>query len=390
MMLATIARAADMLTDYRWKMWFWGDGIGLEGLLDATDLTGNQKYLGYVHGLFKGWISRIEYRSKFDHTAAGVALVRCHQRTGDPALLEAARDFADYLQTFRRSKNGCPIHYDDAHLELPPELPVDHPQYSERAEQRRKSMATENAGACVFVDSVHFQGPFLASLYAVTKEERYLEQCLQTIVPQIQLLWDPAHQLFHHFWIEAIEQRNGILWGRGNGWGLLGLVETLQHIPPHRAEFIQLKDLLNQQVKRLAELQDKSGDWYTVLDRPDSYLESSVAAFIIAGFTLAVSRGWIDKSYLAVAEKAWRAMWRHVRESGLVDGVSFETFPSRRAEHYCNMPRGGVVPWGQGPFLVACSRFLQLRPTRRAQVIVNPNAVKIMGTGLGTPAATLG
>ena len=70
------ARAANRLLDYPWKVWFWGDSIGLEGLIDAVEFTGNRKYLAYVHGLLKGWIAREPFRSEFDHTAPGVALLR--------------------------------------------------------------------------------------------------------------------------------------------------------------------------------------------------------------------------------------------------------------------------------------------------------------------------
>src|SRR6266508_2080144 len=106
-------RAADLLMSHRWKLWFWADGIGLEGLLDVSEITGDDKYLGFVYGMFKAWIPRMQQRSRFDHT-----------------------------------------------------------------------------GPCVFVDSVHFHGPFLTMLYAITKEDRYLKQAEETIGPQVELLWD--------------------------------------------------------------------------------------------------------------------------------------------------------------------------------------------------------
>src|SRR5689334_16282268 len=107
--LCAVRAAADLLMSHRWKLWFWADGIGLEGLLDASEITGDEKYSGFVYGMFKGWIPRMQHRSRFDHTAAGVALLRCYERTRDPALLEAARDFADYLATFRTTTDlKCP------------------------------------------------------------------------------------------------------------------------------------------------------------------------------------------------------------------------------------------------------------------------------------------
>jgi len=354
-------RAANLLLAHRWKLWFWADSIGLEGLLDASEVTGAARYSGYVYGFLKAWIPRMKHRSHFDHTAAGVALVRCYQQTGDAALLEAARDLADYLATFRKTESGCPVHYEDAHIELPPELPSDHPQFNPELEAQRRLLATENAGPCVFVDSIHFHGPFLAALYAVTNEDRYLRQAEETIGPQVDLLWDERERLFHHFWIERTRQRNQVLWGRGNGWGMLGVTHTLTHLPKDLSLAQRLREIVADQAARLAELQDPSGDWRTVLDDADSYLESSIAAFVVDGFSLAITRGWISPSYGVVVERAWRAMWTHVREDGLFDGVSFETFPSVRVEHYRRMPQGAMVPWGQGPFLTACRSYLKSR-----------------------------
>ena len=81
------ARAADLLLAHPWKVWFWGDSIGLEGLLDASELTGDRQYFAFVQGLLKGWIGREKFRSEFDYTAPGVALLRTFEQTGDPALL---------------------------------------------------------------------------------------------------------------------------------------------------------------------------------------------------------------------------------------------------------------------------------------------------------------
>jgi unsaturated rhamnogalacturonyl hydrolase len=357
--LTIIRRAADRLLAHRWKEWFWADGIGFEGLLDASELTGDERYFGYVYGFFKAWIPRMEHRSKFDHTAAGVALLRCYERTKDAALLEAARNFADYLATFRKTADGCPIHYEDAHFELPPELPTNHPEYNARQEERRKAMNVDNTGPCVFVDSIHFHGPFLAKLFAVTGEERCLHQAEATIGPQVELLWDNQENLFHHFWIEKTAKRNGVLWGRGNGWGMLGVMHTMAYLPETSPLTEKFRDIIARQAKRLTELQEASGDWRTVLDDSQSYLESSVAAFVVDAFTFAIEHGWISSSYREVAERAWRAMWTHMRDDGLFDGVSFETFPSTRAEHYRTMPRGACVPWGQGPFLTACCRYMR-------------------------------
>jgi unsaturated rhamnogalacturonyl hydrolase len=344
--------------DYQWKVWFWGDSIGMEGLLDASELAGSHKYSSYVHGIFKAWIPRMQFRSKFDHTAPGAGLVRSWKSTDDPALLGAARNLADYLGGFRRTAAGCQVHYEDVVFDLPPELPPDHPMFGVQA--RRGAGATKDSGPCVFVDSIHFQGPFLALLYSVTGEERYLTQAESTIGPQVDLLWDEDGHLFHHFWIEKSAKRNGVYWGRGNGWALLGMLHTIDCLPESATLSTRLKGIVDELASRLAELQAPVGDWHTVLDDRESYLESSIAAFVVDGLSFALRKGWISKSYRDVVDRAWRAMWTHLAPDGHFQGVSFETHPSTSVEHYRTMPTGAMVPWGQGPFLTACRSYLAL------------------------------
>lgn len=351
-------QAADMLVPYSWKVWFWGDSIGLEGLLDAAELTGNPKYAGFVQGLLRGWLAREKHRSKFDYTAPGVALLRVYEATKEARLLEAALRHAEYMAGFRKTASGAFVRYENAAIELPPELPEDHPDF--KAVKARSESITEG-GPCVFVDCVHFDGPFFSKLYQVTGRDEFRQLALENILPQIDLLFDPAEDLFHHFWMERTQSRNGVLWGRGNGWGLLGLVHTLVHLPENDAGAITILDVLRRVAHRLAELQDASGGWHTVLDDPTSYVETSIAAFVVDGFCTGVRRGWLDEiRFRPVIETAMTYLLANVESSGLLSGVSYETFPSTRAEHYRKMPRGAMVPWGQGPLLTALRSYSQL------------------------------
>jgi unsaturated rhamnogalacturonyl hydrolase len=352
------ARAADVLVSYPWKVWFWGDSIGLEGLLDASELTGNPKYAGFVHGLLKGWVAREGQRSEFDYTAPGVALLRVSEAMGDSQLLAAALRHANFLAGFRRTAGGAYVRYEDAAIELPPELPADHPEY-QAAKARAESAS--HGGPCVFVDCVHFDGPFFAKLYQVTGRDEFRELTLQNILPQIDLLFDPAENLFHHFWSERAQSKNGVLWGRGNGWALLGLLHTLEYLPSDDTGAVKILDVLRRLARRLADLQDAGGGWHTVLDDPTSYVETSIAAFVVDGFSAAICGGWLDETaFRPVVKSALRFLLANVEPTGLLAGVSYETFPSTRAEHYRKLPRGAMVPWGQGPLLTALRSYAQL------------------------------
>jgi unsaturated rhamnogalacturonyl hydrolase len=352
------ARAATQLLSHRWKVWFWGDSIGLEGLLDASEVTGNQMYQGFAYGLLKSWIAREKTRGEFDYTAPGVALLRVYEKTKDVALLEAALRHAQYMASFRRTQEGAYLRYENAAIELPPELPQDHPDTGKTA-----SMAAQvnNGGPCVFVDSVHFDGPFFSKLYQVTGEEKYRQLALQNILPQIDLLFDPAENLFHHFWMERTRSRNGVLWGRGNGWGMLGLIHTLEYLPPEDAESREILAVFQKLALRLRNLQESHGGWHTVLNDPSSYVETSIAAFVVDAFSHAVRRNWLEQSLFSpVIDSAFTFLLEKTNADGLLTGVSYETFPSTRIEHYRTMPRNALVPWGQGPLLTAIKSYAQL------------------------------
>jgi unsaturated rhamnogalacturonyl hydrolase len=212
------------------------------------------------------------------------------------------------------------------------------------------------------VDSVHFDGPFFAKLFQVTRQDKYRKFALENILSQIELLFDFSQNLFHHFWMERTQTRNGVLWGRGNGWGLLGLIHTLEHLPDDDAGARRVLDVLQRLAQRLAELQGSTGGWHTVLDDPASYIETSIAAFVVDGFSSAIRRGWLaEDTFRPVVESALRSLLANMQPNGLLAGVSYETFPSTRAEHYRNMPRGAMVPWGQGPLLTALRSYTLLR-----------------------------
>jgi len=350
--LVRVARlVADRLLAHRWKLWFWGDSIGLEGLLDAFEITGDARYFGYVHGILKAWTSRKIGSDEWEYTAAGVALIRVYEKTGDPALLEHAIDFAQYLADFRKAKSGITIRYEKAAFDLPPELPGNHPDAQPAAASREEP--------CAFVDTMHFDAPFFSALYRTTGEEKYAQWALEEITRQIELLQDPATGLFHHFWIERTSKPNGVFWGRGNGWALLGLEHTLTNLRSTSLDCTPLTNALTAQVLTLAELQDPSGHWHTVLDDSESYLETSVAAFVVDGFSLAIREHWLDAEAQTVVEKALHALLGFISPDGLVEGVSYETYPGTSGLHYRTMPTGAMVPWGQGPVLTALCSYLK-------------------------------
>src|SRR3954467_3024542 len=100
--LARVRAAAELLCRYPFACWHYGDSIGFEGLLAATDVLGDGRYEGFVHGAVKSWIPRARRDLETDNTAPGYALSLLYERPGDDGVLEASLELAGFL-TARRT-----------------------------------------------------------------------------------------------------------------------------------------------------------------------------------------------------------------------------------------------------------------------------------------------
>ena len=97
-----LARAADTLLDYPFACWHYGDSVGFEGLLAATDTLDDEIYSAFVHGFMRAWGARAAPHRELDNTVAGHALCLVYARTGDRLLIDAAQRLAEFLTSRRR------------------------------------------------------------------------------------------------------------------------------------------------------------------------------------------------------------------------------------------------------------------------------------------------
>ena len=323
--LEVARRAARVATSYPFKVWHFGDSVYLDSLiaLAQAGVADGPEFSGYAYGLLKGWAARASFGFE-DHTAPGAALVDTWGRTRDEQLLDAALQLAALWDRFPRCATA------EAYLH------------------------TSRVHRNVAIDCAHFDGPFLARLAGATGENRYAEQAVYELLWRLRLLQDEGTGLCHHSYDCGRGRRGGVLWGRGQGWALLGAVETLKALPvaiDGRDEICRrLKTLL----RALITFQDDSGHWHTVIDDANSYLESSVAAFFIAGAVGAYELGLVPAADVWPAvTRAWQALQRSLSSDGVLDGVSAETMTTLSPAAYRQVRTGGMYPWGQGPLVLA-------------------------------------
>ena len=213
----------------------------------------------------------------------------------------------------------------------------------------------------VWLDDMFMGIPSVAYMGLYTGEAKYYDEAARQVLQFASRMWVPEKQLFRHGWVESMAQHPAYHWGRANGWAILTLCEVLDVLPaahPQRAEIMRL---LQQHLQGLAALQHHDGFWHQLLDRADTYLETSATAIYAYCFAHAINQGWVDaKVYGPVAQLAWHAVASAVNAKGQVEGVCVGTGMGFDPAFYAYRPVHVMAAHGYGPVLWAGAEMIKL------------------------------
>lgn len=328
--------------------WFYAVQVGLHGLMHAAKTTGNMEHLQYYLDSIQTMADYFDYKDwdkeQFgDPTLTprawglpdldacgtiGVSLIETYEMTGNPALLPVIRAVGDAVMN---------------HI----------PRFPDRTYFRVRTM---------WADDLYMSCPFLARLYRLTGEQRYEEEVHLQVEGFRKRLWIEEEQIFSHIYFPEEEQMSGIPWGRGNGWIAVTLTEILSLLPrenPHWEEELQL---YRRFMQGILACQDPSGMWHQVLNRPDSYQETSCTAMFLLSMARGVNRGWLEaEACLPCIKKAWTALLQYsVDAVGDVYGVCLGSGCAKDAEYYKQLPAKKNDDHGTGIVMMAAAEMMKL------------------------------
>jgi hypothetical protein len=112
-----------------------------------------------------------------------------------------------------------------------------------------------------------------------------------------------------------------IAWGRGNGFALLALTQSLAGpLPPDMAAGAALLARLQRLLRALLPLQGCDGLWRQVLDEPGAAPELTVTAMSLSALVTARRHGWIPAAVVHAADSAIARAWTGVLNRVDADG----------------------------------------------------------------------
>jgi unsaturated rhamnogalacturonyl hydrolase len=345
---ALASQVADALLKLPFRTWDFGDSVAFEALLCASEQLGMDRWEQFAHGWGRAWATRSRPFARLDCTVPGRALALLAARHDDHLLTEALVDLARFLRG-RRTLGGVYETWDASPLLAP---------YGEPPMTEHDRVLLAHPPAGVFVDCLHFDPPFFAALGRLTGDQELIQDAVVQALGYISLLQRPDG-LFDHFALRGEAETFGPGWGRGQGWAALGLLEViteLDELDDRRFDSSRtvLAASVDRLLSRMAELQRPDGHWEVVVDMSGSGDEYSTAAFMAWAMAEAVRMGVGCADRMARSARAARAgVLRSLDADGRLREVSAAVYASTIPAHYAAVPRGYVVPWGQGPALLA-------------------------------------
>jgi rhamnogalacturonyl hydrolase YesR len=170
-------------------------------------------------------------------------------------------------------------------------------------------------------------------------------------------------------YLDKLQQTNGLFyhapdvpffWSRGNGWFAAGMAELLSSMPAEHPQRARILAGYKTMMASLLKYQSDEGLWRQLVDRPESWLESSGTGMFTFAMITGVRNGWLDsKTYGEAARKGWLGLVKYINADGNIGEVCIGTNKKNDLQHYLDRPRSVGDLHGQSPVLWSASALLR-------------------------------
>jgi rhamnogalacturonyl hydrolase YesR len=343
--------SVNVRAESKFNRWQYVNGVLTVGMLRLSAVTRDQRYADYSKKNFHFIFDNLDYfRRQFDAGTQSVeyrpvfrigSLDDCGSMSAgllDVYATDKRKDFLDYLERVGDYILNKQVRFDDGTL----------------ARNNPRKMT-------LWADDLYMSVPFLARMGKLTGDKKYFDFAVRQVKQFNRYIFDSTTGLYFHTFFND-ENMNGVArWGRCNGWVALAQVELLDNLPSNHPDRPELTKLLLRQIVGFSRYQDTSGMWHQLLDKPESYLESSVTAMFVYAVAKAVNEGWISKRFITIAQNGWEALSRKVTADGQIPDICIGTSVEEDIRYYYNRPKELNDTHGLGAFLMAGAEMIRAK-----------------------------
>ncbi len=332
------------LTSYEW-------GVTYQALLDASKILGDPKYKNYAVGRMKflneAVPSFLALKDK-GYTDRQMRQVMCPANLDDAGAMGAA---------------AMQVAMADSTLDLKDMVE----RYYTVLETKAYRLPDGTIARCrphhnaVWLDDMFMAIPTMAARSAYVGDPKIADEAARITNQFIDRMWVPERNLFRHGYVEGLKQQPTFHWARANGWAILTMCRLLDVLPENNPRRARILETLQKHIKGLADTQSSEGFWHQLLDRNDSYLETSATAIFTYCIAHAINQGWIDAvTYGPVAHLGWEAVSTKINDKGEVEGTCVGTGMGFDPAFYYYRPVSSKAAHGYGPTIWAAAEMIKL------------------------------
>ncbi|MBV6821217.1 glycoside hydrolase family 88 protein [Rahnella sp. PD12R] len=318
-----------------WAGWEWTHGIGLYGIYQYYQQTGDEKMRAVIDDWFTARLAEGTPTKNVNTMSPFLTLAYRYEETGNAAWRPYLERWAEWVMyEMPRTDKGA----------------MQHIVYNNENHQQ------------MWDDTLMMSVLPLAKIGKLLDRPEFVEEATYQFLLHVQYLMDRETGLWFHGWtFDGHHNFAHARWARGNSWLTIAIPEFLElvDLPENNATRRYLLQVLESQVSALAKCQDDSGLWHTLLDDPQSYLESSATAGFAYGILKAVRKRYIDASYAPVAEKAIQGVIKHINPAGELTQTSFGTAMGSDLDFYREIALTSM-PYGQAMAILCLSEYLRV------------------------------
>lgn len=311
--------------------WEWPQGVAVYAMYKLYKATGNKQTLEDMRAWYARHLAKGLPSKNVNTMAPMLGMTLLYKETGDETYRPIIEEWSQWVMTqMPRTQEGG----------------LQHITSDDVNEQQ------------LWDDTLYMTCLFLYQAGDALGREDMKQEAEYQFLLHIKYLHSPKTGLWYHgYCFQGRHHFAQAYWGRGNSWFTACAVDFAEWIPDGPVRRLIL-NTWQEQCKALLSVQDpESGLWHTLLDQPDSYLETSTSAAIAYGLLKGSRLGLLDEDCRAAGEKALQGVIAQVAEDGTVQGVSYGTPMGWTQDFYRTIPIQPTA-YGQGlTFLMLTEKF---------------------------------
>jgi rhamnogalacturonyl hydrolase YesR len=216
----------------------------------------------------------------------------------------------------------------------------------------------------LWADDLYMGVSFLARMGKYSQNNIYYDDAIKQVLNFNKYLWNPTKELYCHAYYADLDCVGGAHWGRCNGWVMLATVHLLNSLPENYPNQSKIIDLLKRHITGVSHYQDSEGLWHQLLDKSDSYSETSCSTIFVYSIARAINQGWLDKRYASIALKGWDGLRKQkITSDFIIKDICIGTGIGTDLTYYYLRPKKDNDIHGMGLIIDAGLEIINLKKT---------------------------